>query len=55
MGADTNLSEGDLTTEYCKECDEDTEQEVVEIKSDRSGFRRCQDCQKLIVCMAGTF
>lgn len=55
MGADTNLSEGDSVTEYCKECDTDTEQEVVEIKSDGSGFRRCQDCEKLIVCMAGTF
>lgn len=49
------IEEGEYVTEECGECECETEQKVVEIKSDGSGFRRCQECEKLVVCMAGTF
>lgn len=50
-----NVSEGEVVSRECPECEDETEQKVTNIKRDGSGFMRCQSCEKIIVCMAGTF
>lgn len=49
------VTEGAVIEKSCSECGQETEQEVLEIKSDGSGFTRCSSCESLVVCMAGSF